>query len=117
MKKLADLLDAIVIERPLPEAFEQHLCLDRGYDYEHCRQQAQERDYIPHIPDTSQPVPPPDDPNRHPPRRWVVEVGHSWFNRFRRLLIRWDKNSQCYLGFVQLAASLIITRKLFSLFS
>jgi len=24
-------------------------------------------------------------------RRWVVERAHSWMNRFRRLLIRWDK--------------------------
>jgi hypothetical protein len=74
MKKLADLLDAIVIERPDPEAVEQHLCLDRGYDYEDCRSQAEDRGYVPHIPDTSQPVPPPDDPNRHPPRRWVVSA-------------------------------------------
>lgn len=116
MKKLADLLDAIVIERPSPEVVEQHLCLDRGYDYDECRTHVQTSGYVAHIPDASQPVPPADDPNRHPPRRWVVEVGHSWFNRFRRLLIRWDKNSDCYLGFVHLAASLIITRKLFSLF-
>ena len=114
LKKLADLLDAIVIERPDPEEVEQHLCLDRGYDYDECRTQAEKSGYVPHIPDASVPVPPPTDPNRHPPRRWVVEVGHSWFNRFRRLLIRWDKNSECYLGFVCLAASLIITRKLFS---
>ncbi len=116
MKKLADLLDAIVIERPNPEEVEQHLCLDRGYDYDSCRTQASANGYIALMDDASLPVPPPDDPNRHPPRRWVVEVGHSWFNRFRRLLIRWDKNSECYLGFVCLAASLIITRKLFSLF-
>ncbi|AKB47815.1 Mobile element protein [Methanosarcina sp. Kolksee] len=24
-------------------------------------------------------------------RRWVVERTHSWLNRFRRLLIRWEK--------------------------
>ncbi len=23
-------------------------------------------------------------------RRWVVERSHSWLNRFRRLLIRWE---------------------------
>jgi putative transposase len=42
----------------------------------------------------------------------VVEVGHSWFNRFRRLLIRWEKKAANYLAFVQLAAILIIYRKL-----
>jgi hypothetical protein len=30
------------------------------------------------------------------PRRWVVERGHSWINRFRRLLIRWEKKPQNY---------------------
>ena len=49
---------------------------------------------------------------RHPARRWVVEVCHSWFNRFRRLLVRWEKKASNYLGFVQLAACLIISRKL-----
>ena len=69
MKKLADLLDAIVVERPDPQQVEQHLCLDQGYDYEQCRTQAHSNGYIAHIPDTSQPVPPPNYPNRHPPRR------------------------------------------------
>ncbi len=112
MKKLADLLDAKVIEAPDTEAVEQHLCLDRGYDYEDCRQAALERGYTLHIPDKNAPVPAPTDPNRHPPRRWVVEVGHSWFNRFRGVLIRWAKSAQSYLGFVQLAACLIVGRKL-----
>ena len=41
-----------------------------------------------------------------------MEVAHSWFNRFRRLLIRWEKKGQNYLALVQLAAVLIIYRKL-----
>ncbi len=59
----------------------------------------------------AQPLPPPGDPARHPARRWVVEVGHAWFNRFRRLLIRWDKKAATYRAFLQLAACLIIYRK------
>ena len=112
MKKLASLLDAKVIEAPEPERVEQHLCLDRGSDYQECREAARQRNYIPHIPDKDAPVPAPTDPKRHPPRRWVVEVGHSWFNRFRGVLIRWAKSAESYLGFVQLAACLIVGRKL-----
>lgn len=26
-------------------------------------------------------------------RRWVVERSHSWLNRFRRILIRWEKKA------------------------
>jgi putative transposase len=43
-------------------------------------------------------------------RRCVVERTHSWMNRFRRLLIRWDKKPQNYLGFVHLACGLIALR-------
>ena len=119
MKKLADLLDAKLIDDPLTEAeiaalVARHLCLDRGYDYDACREAASARGYTPHIPpkrSKEQPLPPPGHPDRHPPRRWVVEVAHSWFNRFRRLLTRWDKQAKNYLGFVQLAACLIIYRK------
>jgi putative transposase len=113
MKQLEDLLDARLLEAP--EEIEDHLCLDRGYDYPECRQAAATRGYFVHIPPpatAAQPVPPPGDPARHPARRWVVEVCHSWFNRFRRLLIRWEKQAATDLGFVQLAACLIIYRKL-----
>jgi hypothetical protein len=41
----------------------------------------------------------------------VVEAAHSWFNRFRRLLTRSEKRATHYLGFVQLAAALIVYRK------
>lgn len=112
MKKLAELLDAVVVA-PTPTE-PSHLALDRGYDYQACREAAVERGYTPHIPpkaSVERPLPAPGDPDRHPPRRWVVEVGHSWFNRFRRLLTRWEKQGSHYLGFVQLAAVLIIYRK------
>jgi putative transposase len=110
--KLADLLDATVVE-PAPTE-PPHLVLDRGYDYEVCRDEALARGLTPHIPpkaSAERPLPPPGDPARHPPRRWVVEVGHSWFNRFRRLLVRWENRGAHDLGFVHLAACLIIHRK------
>jgi putative transposase len=112
MKLLAALLDATVIE-PTPIA-PPHLVLDRGYDYDSCRAEAAARGYTAHIPpkaSVATPWPPPDHPDRHPPRRWVVEVAHSWFNRFRRLLTRWEKRASHYLGFVQIAAVLITYRK------
>src|SRR5438445_659525 len=103
--------DAVVDGAAIPR----ELCLDRGYDYAACREAATSRGYTPHIPpkrSAEQPLPPPGDPDRHPPRRWVVEACHSWFNRFRRLLVRWEKQAANYLAFVQLAAILIVYRKL-----
>ncbi len=134
-KKLNDLLDAQMIapvaddvpgtvpdvgaaetqEGVAETTQERHLCLDRGYATVACRETAVAHGYVAHIPpkrSAADPVPPPGDPARHPPRRWVVEVSHSWFNRFRRLLIRWEKKGANDLGFVQLAACLIIYRKL-----
>lgn len=43
-------------------------------------------------------------------RRWVVERTHSWLNRFRRLLIRWDKKLENYLALLHLACAWITFR-------
>lgn len=113
---LMHVLDAVVVVVPaLQEQEQRHLLLDRGYDTPACRQLAVDEGLIAHIPKKAseeRPIPAPGDPERHPARRWVVEVGHRWFNRFRRLQTRWEKRQDLYLGFVELAACLIIWRKL-----
>ncbi len=43
-------------------------------------------------------------------RRWVVERTHSWLNRFRRILVRWDKSSENYIAFLHFAGALISLR-------
>ena len=43
-------------------------------------------------------------------RRWVVERTHSWLNRFRRILVRWEKKPQNYLAMLHLACALITYR-------
>lgn len=115
-QQLAEVLEARVIAVPAPREQEQrHLLLDRGYDTPTCRTVATQAGFVAHIPPKAtqqRPLPAPGDPARHPARRWVVEVGHAWFNRFRRLQTRWEKRQDLYLGFVQLAACLIIWRKL-----
>jgi putative transposase len=45
-------------------------------------------------------------------RRWVVERTHSWLNRSRRLLVRWEKKAENYLAFVHLACAQLIFSKL-----
>ncbi|MDE4915141.1 IS5 family transposase [Methylobacterium sp. 092160098-2] len=39
--------------------------------------------------------------------RWVVERTHAWFNRFRRLPVRYERRADIYEAFTSLAASLI----------
>ena len=51
---------------------------------------------------------------RHPgtkARRWVVEVGLGWFNRFRKLLVRSEKLERSFLALNYLAAAIIAFRK------
>jgi transposase len=43
-------------------------------------------------------------------RRWVAERTHSWMNRFRRLLIRWDKKVPNYKAFLHFACAWITYR-------
>jgi len=120
MKKGDALLDALLSKVPAlpadtPAEERPPLCLERGYDDDAGRDTARAHGSVPHIPPkarAAQPLPPPGAPDRHPPRRWVVEVAPAWFNRFRRLLIRWEKQADNDLPLVQLAAVLIIYRKL-----
>jgi leucyl-tRNA synthetase len=44
-------------------------------------------------------------------RRWVVERTHSWLNRFRRILIRWEKKAANYLALLHLACAIITYRR------
>jgi len=45
------------------------------------------------------------------PRRWVVEAGHSWFNRFRKLIPRYEKTDASHLALIHLAAAMITLNK------
>jgi transposase len=42
-----------------------------------------------------------------PARRWVVERTHSWLNRFRGILIRWEKKPENYFALCHFAFALI----------
>lgn len=43
-------------------------------------------------------------------RRWVAERIHSWLNRFRRLLIRWEEKIKDYFSMLHFACSWITFR-------
>jgi len=44
-------------------------------------------------------------------RRWPVERFFSWLDNFRRLASRWEYHARNYLGFLQLACSVILMRR------
>lgn len=51
-------------------------------------------------------------PLRRYKRRWKVERFFAWLGNFRRLLIRWERHVENYLGFLHLACSIILLRHL-----
>jgi transposase len=68
--------------------------------------------YIPHIRGRGQEkVELERKPNKKA-RRWVVEASHSWFNRFRKLLVRYEKLHRSLVALNQLAAAIIVLRKI-----
>lgn len=110
----AQLLDAtiaaVVLERPPVEpGWEQHRCLDKGYDNDTGWGACLDHDYVPHIALIRDPRPP--RPQRHKPRRWVVERTLAWLSKCRGILIRWEKKSTNYLGLLKLACALIWFRR------
>lgn len=44
-------------------------------------------------------------------RRWVVEVCHSWLNRFRKLLVRYEKLERSFVALNHIAAAITAFRK------
>ena len=108
---LAETIEAVVLERPQPEPdFEQHLCLDKGFDNDTDWGACIDHDYIPHIALIRDERP--DRPKTHKPRRWVVERKFAWLSKCRGILIRWEKKADNYLGLLQLACGLLWFRRL-----
>ncbi len=113
MKLLEATLQGVVVEQPAPSADEpQHMCLDKGYDYEQVREVLAEMGYTPHIKGRGEEASAVQKVPGYRARRWKVERTHSWLNRFRRILIRWEKKAECYLGMLHFACALIVFRAL-----
>ena len=111
MKLTRATLEGIVVPRPepTPEA-PQGLCLDAGYDYDAVREIVKELGFTPHIRPRGEEAQAIVREPGFKARRWVVERTHSWMNRFRRLLVRWEKRDDTDLAMVHLALGIITWR-------
>ena len=104
-------LDSIIVERPDHLKYPQNLCLDKGYYGEPSLEIVVLRGYIPHIRSRGEEIDNKAKNPAHKARRWVVEVCHSWLNRFRKLLVRFEKTTKSYLGLLMFACAFISFRK------
>ena len=116
MKSTTETLDKIVIEKPGLGKGVQNLCLDKGYDSKNIEYNVVERGYISHIPHRHKKllsrIRKGHHQYHHYSIRWVVERTNSWHNRFRKLLVRYEKKSQNYLSLVHLSCCIIIYRRI-----
>ncbi len=110
VKLLEATLDSIVIDRPeVTPQTPQNLCLDAGYTGS--TKEVESKGYTAHIRPRGEEK---KEKERNPnfkARRWVVEVTHSFFNRFRKLLVRFEKKADLYLALIHFSCAVIVWRK------
>src|SRR4051794_6585027 len=103
-------LEAVPVRRPNPPRRRpQHLCLDKGFDYQEPRLLAEEFGFTLHLRSRGEEA----WAKRHAggkARRWVLERTHSWLNRFRSILIRWAKKPANYLALLHFALAIVTWR-------
>ncbi len=110
--QLDPVLQTIMVKRKTPSTRRsKHLCADAGYQGRPALEIIESHGYIPHVVDRGKEA----DAKRRDPakkaRRWVVEVCHSWGNRFRKLLARYEKLERSLVALNHIAAAIIAFRK------
>jgi len=111
MKLVEATVESIPVSRPEPtKRTPQGMCLDKGYDYDSVRDLVKEFGYTAHIKARGEEAQAIKHQAGFKARRWVVERTHSWMNRFRRILVRWEKKAANYLGMLHLVLGIITYR-------
>jgi putative transposase len=111
MKMVQETLDSIPVQRPEPTVDEpQGMCMDKGYDYDEVRALVDDFGFTGHIRSRGEEMEQIRRKARIKARRWVVERTHSWMNRFRGILIRWNKKPQNYIAMLHFAFAIITYR-------
>ena len=111
MKLVRATVDSLPVPRPVPSPeTPQGMCLDKGYDFGEVRRTLDEFGFTAHIRSRGEEAQAIKKEAGFKARRWVVERTHSWLNRFRRILVRWDKSPANYIAFLHFACALIALR-------
>jgi putative transposase len=111
-KMARETIESIPVKRPQPTpATPQGIGLDKGDDDDEVRDLLAEFGFTAYIRTRGEEAKALKQEAGFKARRWVVERTHSWMNRFRRVLIRWDKKVRNYLGFLHLACAYITYKR------
>lgn len=113
MKMVRETVQSIPVARPKPTQEEpQGMCMDKGYDYDEVRDIVTEFAFTAHIHERGQQAQKIKRQAGLKARRWVVERTHSWMNKFRGILIRWNKKAENYIAMLHMAFAFIIYRRM-----
>jgi transposase len=103
---LAPTLDAVPSirsgRRGRPRRRPGKLHADKAYDHRRCRHECRSRGITPRI--ARRGIESSARLGRH---RWVVERTFAWLNRYRRLIVRYERRADIHLAFTTLACALI----------
>jgi IS5 family transposase len=91
---------------------EENLCADAAYAGDTPRRKMIAAGYRPHVRPRGEERREKKANPDFKARRWVVEACHSWFNRFRKLAIRYEKLDATHMALLHLAAAIIALRKI-----
>jgi transposase len=106
-------LGGIMVKRPSPaKRRSKHLCADAGYQGKNAMRIILAHGYIAHVVGRKSEAAQKERDPKKKARRWVVEACHGWFNRFRKLLVRYEKLEHTFLALNHLAAAIIALRKI-----
>lgn len=104
-------IESVPVKRAEPTSSNsQGMCLDKGYDYPFVREILEAFNYVPHIRSRGEEKLDKEAVPGYRARRWVVERTHSRINRYRRLVIRWEKKVENYLAFLKFVCGIIAFR-------
>jgi transposase len=113
MKMVEATIESIPVERPKPtQRKKQGMCMDKGYDYDEVREIIKEFGFTAHIRGRGEEAQELKRNARAKARRWVVERTHSWMNRFRGILIRWNKKAENYIAMLHMAFAFMLFGKM-----
>lgn len=99
MKLVRPMLESLAARRPPPtQSAPQRMCLDKGYDHDEVRALVEALGFTAHIRSRGEEARAIRQEAGFKARRWVMEHTHSWLNRFRRILVRWEKRDDTYLA-------------------
>ena len=110
MKAAISILDNIVVNRLSSKINKerQNLCLDKGYDFKEIETEVIKKGYCPYIRHRGEQSTTKRSNHHIKRRRWVIKSTNSWHNRFRKLLVEYEKKLENYFALVCLGCCIVL---------